>query len=431
MQILYENGLLVYVKDTKESERLEKHRYHNILFIELWFVIALSVGCAAVSAPKVHSTPAPVIQQGTKIEDLDLSDVHYTDSEMLIEKWQQNKLAQNIVLVCNKAEIPVSLQDLGAEIDKAKILSDIKNNPGQTIKVTVHLDSVIANQVLGDKLASFEQPGKDATYKIENNKFLITDYVPSKTPHIDKIINQIDGQPLDQIPKRIDVTLMNDPPSPSAEAVKALAFDGIIGEFSTRFYATQKNRTINLAMAAKAFDRIKIYPGDIFSFNNTVGERTLKKGYKNAKIIKEGRYVKDIGGGVCQVSSTLYNAVILANLQILERVPHQVPVAYVPPGQDATVYYPNVDFKFKNNTGSLIYIRTSVQSGLLTVQLYGKKTDNTVQIKRQIEKVIKGRAGAKGYIVKTWKIVKDCQGNETESVLSRDIYAPVNKASSD
>ena len=96
-------------------------------------------------------------------------------------------------------------------------------------------------------------------------------------------------------------------------------------------------------------------------------------------------------------------------------------------GQDATVYYPNVDLKFNNSTGSLIYIRANVQSGVLTVQLYGKKTDKTVHFKHQIEKEIKGQAGAKGYIVQTWKVVKDSHGHETETVLSRDTYAPLKK----
>ncbi|KUO75627.1 MAG: hypothetical protein APF81_08775 [Desulfosporosinus sp. BRH_c37] len=402
-----------------------RFKYYETLILTLWLIMTLLIGCAVVPDPKVNTTSVPVIQQGTKVEDLDLSGANFADSELLVEKWQQDKLAQDLTLICNKTEIQVSLQDLGVTINKTKILYDIKNKPGKTIKAAAHLDSSYAIQVLKVKLAQFIQPAKVATYKIENNKFIITDEVPAKIPYVDEIISQIDGQSLNQIPKRIEVNLINAPPSSGTENVKALAFDGIVGEFSTRFSTMEKNRTINLAIAANALDQKIIYPGDIFSFNNSVGKRTLENGYKNAKIIKKNQYVKETGGGVCQVSSTLYNAVLLANLQIEERAPHQVPVTYVPLGQDATVYYPNVDFKFKNNTESLIYIRTIVQSGLLTVQLYGKKTDKTVQIGHQIERVIKNQAGRKGYIVKTWKIIKDSQGNETQTILSRDSYAPL------
>ncbi|SPF46531.1 putative vancomycin resistance protein [Candidatus Desulfosporosinus infrequens] len=405
---------------------MKEYRFRNnkIFFLTLGLIIVSSIGCATVLAPKNNLTSGSVLPRGTKVEDLDLSGVNYTASEKLIEKWQQSKLAQKIILDYNKVEIPVSLQDLGAEIDKAKILADIKNNPGQIIKATVRIDNVKANQTLKVKLAQFEQPAIDATYKIENNKFLMTDSIPARIPSNDKIIKQIEGKNLNQMPKRIEVTLMNDQAQSGIKTVKDLAFDGVIGEFSTNFSVEEENRTVNLALASTALDKKEIKPGDIFSFNGTVGERTLDKGYKIAKIIKDDRYVEDIGGGVCQVSSTLYNAVILANLQILERVPHEVPVTYVPLGQDATVYYPTVDLKFKNNTGSLIYIRTNVQSGVLTVQLYGKKTDKTVQFKHQIQKVIKGRAGAKGYVVKTWKIVKDSQGREIETFLNLDVYKP-------
>lgn len=401
-----------------------RYRYNIILCI-LWFVIAFLMGCASMN-PKVDSTST--IKQGTKVEDLDISGASFTDVERMIDKWQQPKLGQTIILDCNKAEIPVSLQDLGAKLDKSKILSDIKNNPGQTIKAMVKLDNIQANQVLNDKLAQFKQPAKEASYKIVNNKFVITGSAPAKIPSIENIMSQIEGQSLNLIPKRINVSLINDPAHLGNEKVKALAFDGIIGEFSTKYSAYEKNRTVNLTKAAQVLDQKIILPGNIFSFNDTVGERTLDKGYKNAKIIKEGRYIKDAGGGVCQVSSTLYNAVIMADLQIVERVPHQVPVTYVPLGQDATVYYPNVDLKFKNSTRSLIYIRTSVQSGVLTVQLYGKKTGNTVQIKHQIEKVIKGLGGTKGYIVRSWKVVKDPQGKENEAFLSRDVYEPEKKS---
>ncbi|HUS88364.1 MAG TPA: VanW family protein, partial [Desulfosporosinus sp.] len=219
----------------------------------------------------------------------------------------------------------------------------------------------------------------------------------------------------------------------------------IIGECTTKFAVTEKNRSANLTAAAKAMDRKVISPGETFSFNDTVGPREPGTGYKDAYVIVNGEYVQGTGGGVCQVSSTLFNAVLLGNLAILERMPHAVAVSYVPQGQDATVNYPNIDFKFKNDTANLLYLRTEIEPGVLTLRIWGKKTDKSVRIERQVEKemnyktekrldsnlasgrIVQEQAGSKGIIVNTWKVIRDGTGNETKQFLSRDVYAPTNR----
>lgn len=146
----------------------------------------------------------------------------------------------------------------------------------------------------------------------------------------------------------------------------------LIAQYSTQFDENQVNRSENIRLAAKALDGKVLAPGERFSFNNSVGERTAEAGYKEAMIIVGDAYEPGLGGGVCQVSSTLYNAVEIANLQILERHAHSLPVVYVPSGQDATVSYPILDFRFKNNTDSNILIRSYVEEGTLTFKLYRK-----------------------------------------------------------
>ncbi len=143
-----------------------------------------------------------------------------------------------------------------------------------------------------------------------------------------------------------------------------------IAQYTTYFDASQINRTVNIRLAAKALDGKRLAPGERFSFNGSVGERTAEAGYKEALIIEGDVFTPGLGGGICQVSSTLYNAAILANLEILERHHHTLPISYVPPGQDATVAYPILDFKFKNTTGANLLIRSSVEGGTLTFKLY-------------------------------------------------------------
>lgn len=148
-----------------------------------------------------------------------------------------------------------------------------------------------------------------------------------------------------------------------------------IAQYSTYFDSSQVNRTENIRLAAKALDGKLLAPGERFSFNESVGERTAEAGYKVAMIIVGKEFVPGLGGGVCQVSSTLYNAVSLAGLEILERHAHSLEITYVPYGQDATVAYGVLDFKFRNNTEDDLLIRSSVEGGTLTFQLY-KNTEN-------------------------------------------------------
>lgn len=147
---------------------------------------------------------------------------------------------------------------------------------------------------------------------------------------------------------------------------------GPIAQYSTHFDSTLVNRTENIRLAAKALDGKLLAPGERFSFNKSVGGRTAKAGYKEALIIEGNKFTPGLGGGVCQVSSNLYNAVVLADLEILERHRHSLPVDYVPPGQDATVSFPILDFRFRNSTDAYLLIRSFVEGNTLTFQLYRK-----------------------------------------------------------
>ena len=146
-----------------------------------------------------------------------------------------------------------------------------------------------------------------------------------------------------------------------------------ISEYSTHFDSNLVNRTVNIRLAAKALDGKILAPGKRFSFNESVGKRTTEAGFKEATIIEGNTYIAGIGGGICQVSSNLYNAVLLAHLEIIERHSHSLPVDYVPLGKDATVSFPVLDFKFRNSTDAYIQIRCIVKDNTLTIKLYRKE----------------------------------------------------------
>lgn len=152
------------------------------------------------------------------------------------------------------------------------------------------------------------------------------------------------------------------------------------GSFSTRFDASNKNRAKNIELAAETINGKVLSPGERFSFNSVVGNTTAAKGYLKAGAYSAGELVENYGGGICQVSSTIYNAALYANLEIVERYNHSAVVSYVDPGLDATISYGSRDFKFKNSRQYAIKINAKANNGILEVEIRGIKEDDEVEI---------------------------------------------------
>ena len=143
----------------------------------------------------------------------------------------------------------------------------------------------------------------------------------------------------------------------------------VLGEFSTKLLDASKPRLRNIDIANKALNETTVYSGDVFSFNDTVGRRTTDKGYMKAPIIIEHEKEMGIGGGICQISSTLYNAALDAGLEIVERHQHSAEVGYVKLGQDAAVSYGSLDLKFKNNTPYPIHFQSGVGAQSIDIKI--------------------------------------------------------------
>lgn len=150
----------------------------------------------------------------------------------------------------------------------------------------------------------------------------------------------------------------------------------LIGHYITYFNSGNKERTHNIALAAEAINNHVVFPGETFSFNKVVGKRTASKGYRPAPIIVRGELAEGIGGGICQVSSTLFNAADRSGLKIIERYSHSKKVPYVPPGRDATVSWYGPDFTFKNKYNQPILIRAKTYHGKMVVLIYSSEDIN-------------------------------------------------------
>ncbi len=200
---------------------------------------------------------------------------------------------------------------------------------------------------------------------------------------------------------------------------------GLISTYTTQT-TSNNNRNTNIRLSAQAINGLTVMPGETFSFNQATGERTAAKGYLPAAAISGGQSRDEIGGGVCQTSSTLFNAVVRADLEIVDRNPHAWPSSYVEKGFDATVNWPGLDFQFKNNTEWPVFLVASYANRKVTVSVYGMSlgadmridlesvTTRTLPQPEGINYVINAElkpgesrktvTGRKGYVVETWKI---------------------------
>lgn len=170
-------------------------------------------------------------------------------------------------------------------------------------------------------------------------------------------------------PLALDVPLMPVYPRVDSEILSAIRMNAI-GRYTTYFNSRNANRSANISLAAKALNNTVVFPGERFSFNGTVGQRTKEKGYLRAPVIVRGEMEEDIGGGICQVSSTLYNAADRAGLTITERYSHSRNVNYVPSGRDATVSWYGPDFAFRNPYNHPVLVRAYAGNGQMSVSIY-------------------------------------------------------------
>lgn len=166
---------------------------------------------------------------------------------------------------------------------------------------------------------------------------------------------------------------------PNMTAQEAKAVNRVLGQYSTCFYP-EKNRSRNIELAAQSIDGVYIRPGEIFSYNQTTGSRSAANGYLEAPVIINGKLVPGSGGGVCQVSTTLFNAVLLAGLEVTERTCHYSPASYAPIGRDATVAEGSLDFCFRNHLKQGIYIYTEYTPGRVTIWILGNQEDVPSQV---------------------------------------------------
>lgn len=387
------------------------------------------------------------------------------DLNIEIDEEKFIEMAKNI-----QAEIPEKIEQYSYEIEDDKLI--ITNGKAGKAVIVDKLEEIVIDNVkkqfngIDETIevpVKFEQPEEIDIEKIYNEIYKEAQdayIVEDEEKDIFELHKEEDGvdlaitieeakQILLEEKETYTIPLKITEPKVKVKDLGDKLFKQTLSKYTTIYDAGNYNRAHNVALAAKTLNGTILLPGETFSYNGKLGNTNAAKGYKQATAYVGGKVVPSYGGGICQVSSTLYNAVLYANLEIVERYNHSYAVSYVPAGRDATVAYGGKDFKFKNTRSYPIKIVASAKNGIVSISIAGIEEEmdkyeivltstvlsttqnqtvyeNNSSLEEGTEKVIQS-----GYVGKTsiaYKIVKNPDGSiKSKTVLSKDTYKPMNR----
>ena len=407
----------------------------------------------------------PVILERVLVEDVELSGMTRSQAEEALYQYINEIVLQPIVLTSGDEAWQLDPTDIGLHVFVPEIVERAlavgrtgswlerlrfrTSSPRKVVNIplTMSVDEDLFKDFVFDLMTDIHIPPEDAAFVINPD-----DTVSVKPSRIGRYLDPIDlgSRIREVIPRRSNRTLVLNvqPIMPSLTTLQAnsMGIRECISKFSTSFDPGNRSRVHNIREAAKAIDDTILGPGETFSFNETVGPRSAETGYLDAPVMVDDDLVPGIGGGICQVSSTLYNAVLLANLNIVSRSNHSMAPAYIPAGRDATVAYDYIDFKFRNDGSSHVLIKFGVTNNTITSKVYGHvpssqeisiitSVDEKIPpgiIKKEDPSLAPGDEvvednGAWGYVVTVYRVVEVDGIELSREFISKDRYRPRSK----
>lgn len=311
-----------------------------------------------------------VVQQRLKEPPISL---HYED-----KNWVVN--ADEIDLVVDPTVLAHQAFNVGR---RGNILQQMQEryitiNGGYQVPFLPIYSSEKLQLIIGRIANEIDRPARSAEIELAGSQVNVVPDSKGRKVDVVQLIESLNQKLQEDIPVAIDIPVAEI--TPRVQTSDIAKIDSIIAMYTTQFDPMNKNRVQNISLAAKSITGILLRSGEVFSFNEIVGLRKEEYGYKEAPVFIEGKLVPDWGGGVCQVSSTLYNAALLADMNIEERTSHFRPPGYVPLGQDATVADHLLDFKFINTLPQSIYILSEVSRDSITIYILSQNNPNHPEI---------------------------------------------------
>ena len=427
-------------------------------------IIIIILPLASLSAG-FFGAPAEKIRRGVEFMGTDLGGLNKEEGLLRLSEIEKDLRAKRIILRYQSWHATLLLNELGFELDKEAVITEALKvgKEGSPVKrwreikqiekeglalkaAAVYNEEKLEQRIKGLTGEIISAP-VDASFQIgAGGRVTVSPSQDGTGVDLEKLKEDITGAILPDNQQEVVLSLVPLAPARTTAELEAMHVDGLLGSYTTYFDAGATSRTYNISVAGRAFDELLVMPGQVVSFNEIVGPRSSEAGYKTAPVIVNNELVDGIGGGVCQVSTTLYNSVLLANLEIVERYNHSMPISYVPIGRDATVVYDALDFKFCNNTADYVYIKSYVGDGKITINIHGNnayKRDVEVHayITRELEynviyendpnlpkgtEVVK-KEGSNGFMAFTERVVYRNGREEKRDAQSYSDYSPVNK----
>ena len=375
---------------------------------------------------------------------------------------ERNIQSQRIRIVDPKGkETTMNLADLGITIDRVGTLTDVMDYGyesdimtyvmhrvdallhGKAMNIRYKVDGPVAESYFLNYAKAMGQVGTNATITLEGDKVVRQPAKVGRKLDVAATMKRLQEQLQEGKVETLELVI-NESAQPTITDKDLVSITSILGSFTTYFDGSNTSRAHNIHLAAQKIHQTLIPAGGIFSFNQVVGERTAEAGYDDAPVFMGGRLVPGIGGGICQVSSTLFNAALLSGMDIVERDTHFAPVSYIPVGLDATVAWGYIDFQFKNPYAHPIYIIAEEGPGYVKITMLGAKEDipQSVNITKGPENKIPNKtvdinddtvteerieeAGHEGISVDTTRTI--VYGNGTSSTYTfNSYYEPVDR----
>ena len=395
------------------------------------FILALGVSAGlCLNAYKDGSgfQQSEKIVKSVKIDNTDIGGLSKTETEAIVKDHINNLLNRKLSIKIGSKIYTPTYKELGysydveGAIDKAYSYGRSGNPIKDILAINgvgvynITVDEIRNDEIILDYITNLQSKlgtkAKNASLYRDNGKIFI---VPSESGvTIDKAVaNELILEALNNKYTEVTIPTKEALPKITTESLKKI--DTRLGSYDTNYNAGKVNRSSNLAVACRKINAHIIMPGEVFAFNKVVGPRTPQNGFKNAIIFQDGQEVEGLGGGICQVSSTVFNAALLSNMEIVQRRCHSLKVVYVPLGRDAMVSYGSSDFQFKNNNKNPVVIFANAYRGKLNVEIWGNSAD-----KRSCS--IAGSVGNGGYYAKITRYVVDGNGNKTANYSATSVY---------
>jgi len=427
-----------------------------------FFAVLLAAAAAAVGAAGSFLAATPgVIVPGVKVAGLDVGGLAPEAARQRLQQRLEGLAEQPLQLYVHGEswiELPAQTgvqPDLDATVAAAYAVGRTGSRLeqllqrwtalrwGYEVPLRPRVDDAAYRAWLQRLASRVERPPRDARLDVDERGQVVV--VPSRAGlrlvESDELPGRLAQAMAEPYARAVRLEVSAVPAAFRTEDALALGVRERLAVYTTRLDPSDANRTANIHIAAQALDGHLLAPGEVFSFNRHVGPRVEAAGFKEAPVIIDGELVPDIGGGVCQVSTTLYGAVLLAGLEVMSRAPHSIPVGYVPMGLDAAVVYGVTDFIFRNDTPGPVLIKASVEGNQLTIALYGTRAKyRGVRLETELVEVAPARVievartdlpkgaqrvvkqGRDGYKVNVWRVAQLPDGRVVRELVSRSTY---------